>query len=539
MVAAAKKEARRDREGLERRNEQLRAQLKDAENLLASHQEQLAELKQAMSDFSVHRSDLEALTSHSTAPSTPTRDSQDQMKQLFDTLNIAPANASGDNIAPAPPTHFSHLISPSLRNDVPAFEDFHSLMDVGRRSGPPSRVPSGNYSNFAGLGLSNLGKNELSHLNGRLPSNGSTSSLSASHTHQSPSTTPNLPPSNSTSISSRELSMSGTPLKETAFYKRVLVEDIEPTLRLDTAPGLSWLARRGVISSMCDGKLIVEPTAPAVRLYHSPCALCGESSRDAAKARTHRFRTNDSENAQRYPLCEYCLNRVRSTCDFLGFLRMIKDGHWRTEGQQAENMAWEESVRLRERMFWSRIGGGVVPTYLRPKLDSPRSSGEDAEPTTQSTNPQLELARDANGAEQSQPCGHDVEANVPDDQTNALVRSPSSEPVKMSEGIFQATCVNESHQATHGNTSSSYHGRAASSSNEVRPVQEDTQEQNLTNKRSSLQRTITRSRGSSRTEGSGPASSIAKRAALFEKAAPDEKSSSRLQPSLHAPVKTR
>jgi hypothetical protein len=52
---------------------------------------------------------------------------------------------------------------------------------------------------------------------------------------------------------------------------------------------------------------------------------------------------------------------VRSTCDFLGFLRIVKDGYWRADDEDQEKAAWEESVRLREQMFWSRIGGGVVP----------------------------------------------------------------------------------------------------------------------------------------------------------------------------------
>jgi len=55
---------------------------------------------------------------------------------------------------------------------------------------------------------------------------------------------------------------------------------------------------------------------------------------------------------------------------------MIKDGYWRTYDEEGERLAWEESVRLRERMFWARIGGGVVPASLQSK-DTPRSSSED------------------------------------------------------------------------------------------------------------------------------------------------------------------
>ena len=90
--------------------------------------------------------------------------------------------------------------------------------------------------------------------------------------------------------------------------------------------------------------------------------------------RNHRFRASETDSAQRYPLCKYCLGRVRSTCDFVGFLRMVKDGHWRADGEDSEKAAWEESVRLRDQMFWARIGGGVVPiSQLSPGGDGQKS----------------------------------------------------------------------------------------------------------------------------------------------------------------------
>jgi hypothetical protein len=156
-------------------------------------------------------------------------------------------------------------------------------------------------------------------------------------------------------------------LKETKFYKRAIAEDVEPTLRLDIAPGLSWLARRSVLTAMTEGTMVVEPVptsssfAAITKPQFYPCSLCGETRKDSPHLRMHRFKTSEADSAQRYPLCKYCLNRVRSTCDFLGFLRIVKDGHWRADDADAERAAWEESVRLREQMFWSRIGGGVVP----------------------------------------------------------------------------------------------------------------------------------------------------------------------------------
>ena len=47
---------------------------------------------------------------------------------------------------------------------------------------------------------------------------------------------------------------------------------------------------------------------------------------------------------------------MRVTCDFVGFLRAVRDGIWKIEGVEGEEKAWDETVRLRERMFWARLG---------------------------------------------------------------------------------------------------------------------------------------------------------------------------------------
>ena len=366
MVSAARKE----RELAEKRNEALRSQLNDTELLLASHQEQLAELKSVMQEMSSARDEPDSNTNASTTPSTPGLGTQEHMTKIFDALHLSPTTPGGDEIPPAPPTSFTHLLHPVLRNDLPAYEDFYALLQTSRK--PSSRVTSGTYGGLSVVGLGKLTDREHAQSTGHLPSNGSNSSLSTAGTYQS---SPITPSSTNSSVSSRDVSFNSAPLKETRFYKRVLSEDIEPTLRLDTAPGLSWLARRTVINSMSEGSLVIEPMPTVPRLYVTSCSLCGENRKGDGYARSHRFKTSDNESAQRYPLCNYCLNRMRASCDFLGFLRMVKDGHWRADGVQAGALAWEESVRLRERMFWARIGGGVIPTFVRAR-DSPRSSVE-------------------------------------------------------------------------------------------------------------------------------------------------------------------
>lgn len=515
MVSAARKDARKEREPFERRNEQLQAKLNDAELLLASHQEQLAELKMAMQDMSTPRNDVEADANASTAPSTPAVDNQDHLSKVFDALNLSPTTPGANDVPPAPPTTFTHLLSPVLRTDLQSFEDFHLLLKMSRKSQPSSRVTSGNFS---ALGIGNLTPREQSHGPDRMPSTGSTSSLSTSNIYQSSPSTPNLTHSASSTFSSRDTPVVGTPLKETSFYKRALTEDLEPTLRLDTAPGLSWLARRTVINSMCEGKLIVEPTPSAAKLYYPPCTLCGEQGRDEKHARTHRFRTSDSESAQRYPLCKYCLGRVRASCDFLGFLRMIKDGYWRTDGPQAEALAWEESVRLRERMFWSRIGGGVVPAFLRAREDdTPRSSVEEEKTTSTFADSQTSLGSQDTKPERPSPLAQEMKVEIPlppAERTRPLSPSPVAEE-KAAEIIPP---LEEPKQ---------------------QPPRIDTKDRSTTDStRSSLDRAPTRPRDPGRTETTGRGS-VAKRAAMFERTSSDDAPSKQLQTTLHDSIKGR
>ncbi|KAI8279831.1 Rab guanine nucleotide exchange factor sec2 [Colletotrichum sp. SAR11_57] len=373
MVISAKEEARIEQEALQRKNDNLRSQLGDMEALLTSQQQQLADLKHVMEQMALERE--EGTTG--TAPSSPGF-SKSEFKDDERPDGVL-ASPLVDPSSPTYPTSLTHLIQPVLRTDLGSYEDFVALTRISRnRAG--SRVSSGSFNGISGLGLGMGGSTSSAH-----PSNASTASLSTAGTPASSSPqTPNTPASVS-STASANLGPPPPALKETKFFKRVLAEDVEPTLRLDIAPGLSWLARRSVLNAMSDGSIVVEPIpanapfAAIVKPQFYPCSLCGDSRKDDEHLRTYRFRTSESESAQRYPLCKYCLGRVRSTCDFLNFLRILKHGHWRADDEDAEKAAWEESVRLREQMFWSRIGGGVVPaSQPAPSASekSPRPSHE-------------------------------------------------------------------------------------------------------------------------------------------------------------------
>lgn len=336
MVAAARK----DTEAVEKRNSQLKGQISDTELLLASQQEQLQDLKLTMGRMS-ERGDNDTTAGRDSVPSTPIGSSA----AMFDAMQLSP-NAS--NIADIPPEHplyFSQLLTPVLRSDIPAYLDFQDLLVSARKAMSHSRAPS-TGNNSAGLS-------------------------STSQTNLASSASPSLPGafSFSTNSSPQSASFASTapPLKDTKFYKRSLVEDIEPTLRLDLAPGLSFLSRRTVLSSLLQGSMVVEPFMPQTKFYGPifACALCGEQRKAEPYVRKHRFRTSEEESAQRYPLCDYCLGRTRAAGDFVGFLRMVRDGHWRAESEDEQKGAWEEAVRLRERMFWARQGGGVIPSLVK------------------------------------------------------------------------------------------------------------------------------------------------------------------------------
>ncbi|KAI9675015.1 MAG: rab guanine nucleotide exchange factor S2 [Caeruleum heppii] len=412
MVAAA----RMERDTTERQAAQLSAKLKDSEVLLISHQDQLAELKSVMQQMGSDRDEADSYANPSTAPSTPGMMHPEHLGKTTEISHLTSHPPSVGQMTPSYPTSFSHPIHPVLRNDVPAYEDFVSLVRSTRKSHPGSRASSGSFSGLNVMGLGTLNHHTHSAPLGHSSANGSTSSISTSGTLTSSPATPSTPASALSTGSIKDASISVS-LKDTRFYKRVIAEDIEPTLRLDTAPGLSWLARRAVMTSMHDGTLVVEPvpSTPTLNTYH--CTFCNEGRKGEAYARRHFFRTSDSEGAQRYALCNYCLGRVRSTCDFLGFLRVVKDGHWRTTGIEGEKGAWEESVRLRERMFWARIGGGVVPAF--GFKDSPRPSHDGGPPDVVST-----------GSESPPPLLHRAEVARSLSSSEAAAASSPSHPPK-------------------------------------------------------------------------------------------------------------
>jgi len=346
---------------MDRKNEQLKTQLSDTEVLLQSLQDQLSELKQVMQQMNAEREEQPEISlSMPPSPALANRPSRESLGRGYDTVSVSPSysNHPDEILAPSHPTSFSQLITPVLRHDTASYQDFLTLLrSPKRQSLPPPQIQQPPPAQSGGNSMYRLSAGSMASfqlINMGMGIGGMTYTPS----HSPTTSVSNAPSSPSTP--------NGTPiiaLKETRFFKRALVDDIEPTLRLDIAPGLSWLAKRNTMSALSDGTLIIDPIPSPSRINLMVCTLCGESrNEDPLHVRTHRMRTSDTDNAQKYPLCGYCVNRVRMTCDFIGFLKLCKDGLWKCDGEADEKHAWEVCTTHREKMFWSRIGGGVVPT---------------------------------------------------------------------------------------------------------------------------------------------------------------------------------
>jgi hypothetical protein len=355
-------DARREKEASDKKVEQLRSQLQDSEVLLQSHQDQLTDLKMVLEKITAEEDDNNESTTQSSSvpPTSPTMTPHDKSYRGLDATAYGHNELGTIEVMPEHPLHFSHIIQPVLRTDIAAYTEFAALMKQATAASPPSsRVVSGSYSSLSVGGGAGTG---------------SPSQIPSPAIGAFPSLTTNISPRTSTNIPQAPV------LRETKVFKRALIEDIEPTLRLDIAPGVSWMVRRPIVTSMIDGSLVVEPMPPSPLKGRGPvnqCSLCGENRVGEPYNRKHRFRISEDKESKRFPLCDLCLGRLRSCCELLSFLRMVIGGHWKADSDDEVKSAWEEYVKLRERMFWHRMAGGVVPVHHHARelvTTSPRPS---------------------------------------------------------------------------------------------------------------------------------------------------------------------
>ncbi|CCG81329.1 Putative uncharacterized protein [Taphrina deformans PYCC 5710] len=352
---------------LRERNEHLTTRLTDNEILLASQQAQLEELKLVMQKMS----DREELNDSRPASPNPNKRhshkySRDSMKglrtplsgtfpspftQQLEAISITQDEPQlAETVATVnDPEDFSGMLMPRYRTDIVAYEDFLLLLHQPKVSRPTvSRVVS----------ASSLAPEADQYTKDAIAAR-------SPHMSVSRASSPSLERSMSTAgtlwtryADSAEMKKD-LPLRDTKFLKRALIEDIEPTLRLDQGPELGYLSRRSILNAVIEGHLIVEPMPAHLARYKPdryPCALCGDARYTDEIKRNYRLKTSEKIDSQPYPLCNWCTDRVRSVCTYVAFLKQVKDGLWKASTESEEMRVWEESVKLRESMFWSRVG---------------------------------------------------------------------------------------------------------------------------------------------------------------------------------------
>lgn len=369
MVASANEQ----KAATEKKNQQLRDQIKDGEAVIASQTEQLTQLKLLMQDLgSDLRKEPAGMDSPSVTPASPQVPKDENIVRLMEAMNLSPITPDHLEVAPSPSTQLTHLIKPMCRTDVPCYEDFKLMLtNSNPRSHTPShaasRAGSGSYGGLSGLGLGALSQNQNNSSNPNLSTSANNSKLAAS---------PGIPGSFSPAPDLK----GPQPLKDTRFFKRIMTEDIEPTLRLDLSPQISWLQRRSILAALADSTLVVEPIPESsIKLYgkYTSCSVCGENRKEGQNPRTHAMRTREGEGANKWAVCKLCLEKVRAVGDIIGYLRMVRDGVVKIADLQDEHEAWDEIIRLRERLFWARLAGGVVPAFVPSNKVSPVNVRQD------------------------------------------------------------------------------------------------------------------------------------------------------------------
>ncbi|KAL3230450.1 Rab guanine nucleotide exchange factor SEC2 [Nakaseomyces bracarensis] len=159
---------------------------------------------------------------------------------------------------------------------------------------------------------------------------------------------------------------------ESKLLKRLVTDEIQPVLRIDNASGIGWLVRKTLLTSMMEGQVVVEPLSGINEAYQlgyethqtdsqesenvelphmfnfplnsppiavrDPCAICSENRDDIIEhARMYVLKTFTKEEdgttsiTNSFPLCHWCLIKVRQTCEIFAFLRSLKLGAWNLE----------------------------------------------------------------------------------------------------------------------------------------------------------------------------------------------------------------
>ncbi|KAI5969335.1 SEC2 [Candida margitis] len=146
-----------------------------------------------------------------------------------------------------------------------------------------------------------------------------------------------------------EFTLDLTHLKNLAYFKPIWMEEIESTVtHVPNLPSTTllnrWQKSKVFWSSLIDGRVSIEPikgysegsksspgreVAPELLsvAITDPCAFCGESRSVLLEhCRLHHYKIYEADEVMIaiYPLCHYCVLKLRNLCDFFAKIRLIK-----------------------------------------------------------------------------------------------------------------------------------------------------------------------------------------------------------------------
>ncbi|EPY50793.1 guanyl-nucleotide exchange factor Sec2 [Schizosaccharomyces cryophilus OY26] len=402
MVADARKETL----VYQRRASQFQKQLADTETLLINAQSQLVELKSVMQNMSdsyeqtIHSPMRPGSSAHDSASVVSVGSSTAALEETLNPPRNSPGHVKSASFeSPRTPGN-SNYAYPAARRHFEPVQDQRAATSLGLHNpshvhrvrtlvedrsssaSPPatpvvvtdSPPPSANSVTPMNPALWTISQSNLSQaMNSSNPSfsefyalltyssksvqsrttlNRTSSSSSLKNTVVLPRsvTTPaNVKPLSSSPSQSTFLPPASRSLREFAFFKRCVEEDIDPTLRLDHAVGLSWLARRSIYAAIMDASLIINPVPSSLSQAFSPCSLCGDNRESSLRSFEFRSRPDGTS----YACCNYCVARLRSVCGFICFLYQVAKGVW---DSCSVEKTWTECIHKREAMFYSRAG---------------------------------------------------------------------------------------------------------------------------------------------------------------------------------------
>ncbi|CAI4035854.1 hypothetical protein SMKI_14G0630 [Saccharomyces mikatae IFO 1815] len=164
---------------------------------------------------------------------------------------------------------------------------------------------------------------------------------------------------------------------ESKLIRRLVNDEIQPILKIDNASGIGWLVKKTLLSLIIDGLVVMEPLSGVNATYqigynssspvkqatpnmprmfkfpldsppvavHAACSFCGESRDDIIEhARMYILKTlhkaddGTEQVTNTYPLCHWCLLKLRQTCEIFAFLRSLKVGAWHLEKLEAQSI---------------------------------------------------------------------------------------------------------------------------------------------------------------------------------------------------------